>query len=257
MERMAVGDIKKIFESTDIKSVPELCARFKDDGRKGVINLCASYMRKYNGYLAELKRLEDMAYYEEMLYGEGYTLIAGIDEVGRGPLAGPVAAGCVILKNDSRILGINDSKKLSAAKREELSAIIKDEAVAYGIGMASPAEIDNMNILQATYLAMRRAIKNMSVKPDFVLADAVTIPGIDISQRGIIKGDAKSMSIAAASIIAKVERDGIMDSYAEIYPEYGFESNKGYGAAAHIEAIKKYGITPIHRRSFVKHFTGE
>ena len=257
MERMAVGDIKKVFESTDIKSVPELCARFKDDDRKGVINLCASYMKKYNGYLTELKRLEDMAYYEEMLYGEGYTLIAGIDEVGRGPLAGPVAAGCVILKNDSRILGINDSKKLSAAKREELSAIIKDEAVAYGIGMASPAEIDDINILQATYLAMRRAIKNMSVKPDFILADAVTIPGIDIPQRGIIKGDAKSMSIAAASIIAKVERDSIMDSYAEIYPEYGFESNKGYGAAAHIEAIKKYGITPIHRRSFVKHFTGE
>lgn len=257
MERRAIGEIKKMFEATDIKSVPELCVGFKDDDRKGVISLCASYMKKYNGYITELKRLENMAYYEEMICGEGYTLIAGIDEVGRGPLAGPVAAGCVILKSDSRILGINDSKKLTAAKREELSAVIKAEAVAYGIGMASPEEIDDINILQATYSAMRRAIENMGIKPDFVLADAVTIPGIDIPQRGIIKGDAKSMSIAAASIIAKVERDAVMDSYGEIYPEYGFESNKGYGSAAHIEAIKRYGLTPIHRRSFVKNFTGD
>ena len=257
MERRAISDIKKLFEAADMESVPELCARFRDDDRKGVISLCASYMKKYNGCITELKRLEDMAYYEEMLYGGGYTLIAGIDEAGRGPLAGPVAAGCVILKSDSRILGINDSKKLSAAKREELSAIIKEEALAYGIGLASPAEIDDINILQATYLAMRRAIGGTAVKPGFILADAVTIPGIDIPQRGIIKGDAKSMSIAAASIVAKVERDAVMDSYAEIYPEYGFKSNKGYGSAEHIAAIKKYGLTPIHRRSFVKHFTGE
>lgn len=256
MEHLAIGDIKKIFENTDIKSVPEVCAAFSGDDRKGVLNLCASYMKKYNGYLTELKRLEDMAYYEEMLYGEGYTLIAGVDEVGRGPLAGPVAAGCVILKNGSRILGINDSKKLTASKREELSSVIKDEAVSYGVGIVSSAEIDEINILQATYKAMRMAIDKMSVKPDFVLADAVTIPGIDLPQRGIIKGDAKSLSIAAASIVAKVERDAIMDGYAEIYPEYGFESNKGYGSAAHIEAIKKYGLTPIHRRSFVKNIIG-
>ena len=194
----------------------------------------------------------DLYQYERELNEKGIKVIAGVDEVGRGPLAGPVAAACVILKRDSRIVGINDSKKLSAAKREELCAIIKDEAVSWGVGIVSPAVIDEINILQATYEAMRTAVKNMGIRPEYVLADAVTIPSLGIPQKGIIKGDAKSMSIAAASIVAKVERDAIMDEYAKVYPEYGFESNKGYGSSAHIEAIKKYGLTPIHRLSFVK-----
>ena len=249
---LSTADIKKMLEEARIEDIPTLCKNFETDKRKSVDKLCVSFMKKYNNHISELKRLEEMAYFETMLYNEGYSLIGGIDEVGRGPLAGPVAAACVILKRDSRIVGINDSKKLSAAKREELCAIIKDEAVSWGVGIVSPAVIDDINILQATYEAMRTAVKNMGIRPEYVLADAVTIPSLGIPQKGIIKGDAKSMSIAAASIVAKVERDAIMDEYAKVYPEYGFESNKGYGSSAHIEAIKKYGLTPIHRLSFVK-----
>ncbi|MBE6008712.1 MAG: ribonuclease HII [Lachnospiraceae bacterium] len=249
---LSTAEIKKMLENAGIEDVPMLCKGFETDERKSVAKLCASFMKKYNNHISELKRLEEMAYFETMLYNEGYSLIGGIDEVGRGPLAGPVAAACVVLKRDSRIVGINDSKKLSAARREELCAIIKDEAVSWGVGIVSPAVIDDINILQATYEAMRTAVKNMGIHPEYVLADAVTIPSLGIPQKGIIKGDAKSMSIAAASIVAKVERDAIMDEYAKIYPEYGFDSNKGYGSSEHIEAIKKYGLTPIHRLSFVK-----
>lgn len=256
MEKLSAAGIKNIFETAKIEDIPALCDSFSSDERKSVIKLCQAFMKKYNNHITELKRLEQMAYYEQMLYDEGYSLIGGIDEVGRGPLAGPVAAACVILKKDSRILGINDSKKLSAQKREELSAIIKREAVSYGVGIVPPSVIDDINILQATYEAMRIAVSKMGIKPDFVIADAVTIPNLNIKQRGIIKGDAKSMSVAAASIVAKVERDALMDEYAKVYPEYGFESNKGYGSAAHIAAIKEYGLTPIHRRSFVKNIVG-
>ncbi len=252
MANVSVADIKRRFEEAKIEDIPALCKGFIDDERKSVEKLCASYMKRYDAHITELKRLEEMAYFETMLYNEGYTLIGGVDEVGRGPLAGPVAAACVILKRDSRIVGINDSKKLSAARREELCAIIKDEAVSYGVGIVSPAVIDEINILQATYEAMRIAIGKMAIRPEHILADAVTIPSVGIPQKGIIKGDAKSMSIAAASIVAKVERDAIMDEYAKIYPQYGFDSNKGYGSAQHISAIKEYGLTPIHRLSFVK-----
>ncbi len=254
MEKLSTDNIKMIFETAKIDEIPALCVKFEMDERKSVAKICASYLKKYNNHITELKRLEEMAYYEMMLYDEGYSLIGGIDEVGRGPLAGPVAAACVILKRDSRILGINDSKKLTAQKREELCAIIKDEAVSYGVGIVPPAVIDEINILQATYEAMRIAVSKMGIRPEYVLADAVTIPNLGIPQKGIVKGDAKSMSIAAASIVAKVERDALMDEYAKIYPEYGFESNKGYGSAAHIKAIKEFGLTPIHRRTFVKNF---
>ena len=154
----------------------------------------------------------------------------------------------------SRILYINDSKKLSAKKREELFDIIKEEAVSVGIGMASPERIDEINILQATYEAMRQAIANLSVKPELLLNDAVMIPGVDIKQVPIIKGDAKSISIGAASIVAKVTRDRLMEEYAKVLPEYDFASNKGYGSAAHIAALKQYGPSPIHRNSFIKNF---
>lgn len=201
---------------------------------------------------AERERLEQMKVYEKEYASFG--LVCGIDEVGRGPLAGPVVAGAVILPLDCNILYINDSKKLSAKKREELYPIILEEAVSVGIGMVSPQRIDEINILQATYEAMREAIDKLSIKPDILLNDAVTIPGISIRQIPIVKGDAKSISIGAASIIAKVTRDRLMEEYDSILPEYGFASNKGYGTKAHIEALKAYGPTPIHRKSFIKNF---
>lgn len=183
---------------------------------------------------------------------EGYGAVCGIDEVGRGPLAGPVVAGAVILPTDCEILYLNDSKKLSEKKRELLYDEIMEKAVATGIGVISPARIDEINILQATYEAMRMAISNLKVQPSVLLNDAVTIPLVEIPQVPIIKGDAKSVSIAAASIIAKVTRDHMMVEYEEIYPGYSFASNKGYGSAQHIAALKKLGPTPIHRRTFIK-----
>ena len=183
-----------------------------------------------------------------------YSFICGIDEAGRGPLAGPVVAGAVILPKDCEILYLNDSKKLSAAKREELYDEIMEKAVAAAVGMASPARIDEINILQATYEAMREAISKLAVEPGILLNDAVTIPEMIIPQVPIIKGDAKSVSIAAASILAKVTRDRLMVEYDKVMPEYGFAGHKGYGSKEHIEAIKKYGPTPIHRKTFIKKF---
>lgn len=201
-------------------------------------------------YEKELQRTEEMKRYEKE-YAQ-YAYICGIDEVGRGPLAGPVVAGAVILPKDCSLLYLNDSKKLSEKKREELYEKIMETAVAVGIGYNTPARIDEINILQATYEAMREALANLSVKPDLLLNDAVTIPKVDIKQVPIVKGDAKSISIAAASIVAKVTRDRLMVKYDEVYPGYGFASHKGYGTAMHMEAIRKYGPTPIHRKSFIK-----
>lgn len=197
----------------------------------------------------EKERIEGLKVYEREY--EKYGLICGIDEVGRGPLAGPVVAGAVILPKDCDILYINDSKKLSAKKREELYDVIMEKAVAAAVGYASPERIDEINILQATYEAMRQAINNLSQKPDILLNDAVTIPQVDIKQVPIIKGDAKSISIGAASIIAKVVRDRLMVKYEEVFPGYGFASNKGYGSAAHIAALRELGPCPIHRASFI------
>ncbi len=201
---------------------------------------------------AERERTEGLKVYEKQYASFG--IVCGVDEAGRGPLAGPVVAGAVILPPDCTILYINDSKKLSAKKREELYPVIMEQAVAAGIGMATPQRIDEINILQATYEAMREAIHNLGIQPDILLNDAVTIPGISIRQIPIVKGDAKSISIGAASIIAKVTRDRLMEEYDSILPEYGFASNKGYGTKAHIEALKAYGPTPIHRKSFIKNF---
>ena len=197
----------------------------------------------------EIARTEAMSVFEKE-YSD-HQAICGIDEVGRGPFAGPVVAGAVILPKDHPILYLNDSKKLSEKKREELYEVILKEAVATGIGMASPARIDEINILQATYEAMRMAISNLSVQPDLLLNDGVTIPEIEIMQIPIIKGDAKSVSIAAASILAKVTRDRLMVEYEKVFPGYDFASNKGYGTKAHIEGLKKFGPTPIHRMSFI------
>ena len=197
----------------------------------------------------ERARLEAMRAYEKEY--EKYGYICGIDEVGRGPLAGPVVAGAVILPKDCEILWVNDSKKLSEKKREVLYDEIMEKAVAAGNGMVSPARIDEINILQATYEAMRKAIANLSVRPDVLLNDAVTIPEVDIFQVPIIKGDEKSVSIAAASIIAKVTRDRLMVEYDSVIPGYDFASNKGYGTKAHIAGIRELGVSPIHRMTFV------
>ena len=200
----------------------------------------------------ELDRIDALKEYERKYASEGY--VCGIDEVGRGPLAGPVVACACILPKDCNILYINDSKKLSKKKREELYDIIMKEAVAVGIGYNSPERIDEINILQATFEAMREAISKLSVTPDILLNDAVTIPGVDIKQVPIIKGDAKSISIGAASIVAKVTRDRLMEDYDKLFPEYGFASNMGYGTAVHIKALKELGPCPIHRQSFIHNF---
>ena len=200
----------------------------------------------------ELERLEAMSVYEREYADWG--AVCGIDEAGRGPLAGPVVAGAVILPKDEQILYVNDSKKLSEKKRELLYDEITERALAVGVGIVGPERIDEINILQATYEAMRLAVGQLEMRPDILLNDAVTIPGIDIQQVPIVKGDAKSVSIAAASIIAKVTRDRLMREYDQVFPEYDFASNKGYGTKSHIEALKALGPTPIHRRTFIQHF---
>lgn len=203
----------------------------------------------------ERQRLEGMREFENKYSDLG--AVAGIDEAGRGPLAGPVVAAAVILPKDIFLPFLNDSKKVTEKRRDVLFDQIKQEAIAYGIGIASNALIDEINILQATYEAMREAISKLNKTPDILLVDAVHIPGISIKQVGIVKGDAKSVNIAAASILAKVTRDRLMLEYDKIYPEYGFASNKGYGTAKHIEALKAYGACDIHRRTFIGNFVGE
>ena len=212
--------------------------------------LIAQCRKKEAALEAEKQRIENMKVYEHKYEHLGY--LCGIDEVGRGPLAGPVVACAVILPQDSRILYLNDSKKLSASKREELYDVIMREAVSVGIGMRSPERIDEINILQATYEAMREAVSKLEVVPQLLLNDAVTIPQITIPQVPIIKGDAKSVSIAAASIVAKVTRDRMMEEYDKVFPGYDFASNKGYGSKEHIEALHRLGPCPIHRCSFLK-----
>lgn len=248
----SISEIKWEFERAKEKELHTLYEKYGEDTRNGVQNLIVRYKKQEEKLKKERQRLEQMREYEKK-YTQ-YAYICGIDEVGRGPLAGPVVAGAVILPHDCEILYLNDSKKLTAKKREELYDEIMNKAIATGIGMVSPARIDEINILQATYEAMRIAVQELRTAPELLLNDAVTIPGITIRQVPIIKGDAKSVSIAAASIIAKVTRDRLMAEYDEILPDYGFAENKGYGSAAHIEALKKKGPTPIHRRSFIKNF---
>lgn len=194
--------------------------------------------------------------YEKLAIEKGFKTICGIDEAGRGPLAGPVYAAAVILPIDLEIDGLNDSKKLTEKKREALFDVICEKAISYSIGIATEEEIDEINILNATFLAMRRAVDGLSVKPDYALIDGNQHPGLSIADETVIKGDGKSMSIAAASILAKVSRDRFMLQIAEKYPEYCFEKHKGYGTKLHYEMIEKYGVAPIHRRSFLKKILG-
>lgn len=251
----SIQEIKERFKNTPIQELPAFCEIYRADERKGVQKLVEQGHKRIAALEKEKERLKQMREFEREYEHLGY--ICGIDEVGRGPFAGPVVAGAVILPPDCEILYVNDSKHLSEKMREQLYDEIMEKAVSVAVGYASPQRIDEINILQATYEAMREAVSKLAVTPQILLNDAVTIPQITIPQVPIIKGDAKSISIAAASIVAKVTRDRLMREYDKIMPEYGFASNKGYGSKEHIEAIKKYGPTPIHRRSFIHNVTGE
>ena len=228
---------------------------YREDTRSGVQALIRRSEKQREALEKETARIYQLQQYERDYENEG--LICGIDEVGRGPLAGPVVAGAVILPKNCEILYLNDSKQLSAEKREQLYDVILEHAVAVGIGIVSPQRIDEINILQATYEAMRQAIEKLNTQPAVLLNDAVRIPQVAIQQVPIIKGDTKSVSIAAASIVAKVTRDRMMEQYEEVFPGYGFARNKGYGSKEHIETLQTMGPTAIHRRSFIGHFVKE
>ncbi len=251
----SIADIRRELEQADGKKLEELLVLYGNDPRKGVVSLTETYKRKRERLEKERERLARMRVYEKKY--EHVGLICGIDEAGRGPLAGPVVAGAVILPADCEILYLNDSKQLSAKKREELYDEIREKALAAGVGIVDHERIDEINILQATYEAMQKAVASLGIMPQILLNDAVTIPGIEIPQVPIIGGDAKSLSIAAASVIAKVTRDRIMCEYDREMPQYGFASHKGYGTATHVEAVRKYGPSRIHRISFLKNILGQ
>ena len=250
--QMKIGEIRDLLQAAEDQMLPDFIARFESDERSGVRQLVQRAQKRLDALEKERKRLMAMHQYEEQY--KDCQAICGIDEAGRGPLAGPVVAAAVILPKDCEILYLNDSKQLSAKKRELLYDEIMEKAVSIGVGYATPQRIDEINILQATYEAMRQAVNKLSVCPDILLNDAVRIPGLFLQQVPIVKGDAKSVSIAAASIIAKVTRDRLMMEYDKAMPQYHFAANKGYGSAEHIEALAVYGASPIHRRSFITHF---
>ncbi len=244
-----ISTIKEIFAKSPDDELDGLIEEYSSDERDSVKKIIHSALTRIEKLKAERARLEVMKFFENK-YGE-CELICGIDEAGRGPLAGPVCAGAVILKKDVEILYLNDSKKLSAKKRDELFDKIKELSLACSVGLSDNKRIDEINILNATYEAMKKAIEGLGKRPDILLNDYVRIPGVDIKQVSITHGDAQSVSIAAASIMAKVTRDRIMDEYEKEFPGYGFSQNKGYGTQQHIDAIREKGLTPIHRLSFV------
>lgn len=248
----SIREIKDKLMAASYEQLPGLMAAYKEDERAGVGKLLEQYEKKVEEYHKELRRLREMHVYEEQYRQLSY--VCGIDEAGRGPLAGPVVAGAVILPKDDNLLYLNDSKKLSEKMRNLLYDEIYEKAIAVGVGIVSQEVIDEINILNATYLAMREAIAKLTVTPDVLLNDAVTIPDVEILQVPIIKGDQKSVSIAAASIVAKVTRDRLMTELSKEYPEYGFEKHKGYGTKAHYDAIRKNGLCELHRKTFVKEF---
>ena len=252
MKDKSVKEINAIIDSISPDEYLKYIDILKDDERKSVKNIAIKLAKKLDKIRAEDERLELINTFENEGYEKGYTYIGGIDEAGRGPLAGPVVAAIVVFKPGTKIEGINDSKKVSEAKRNELFDIIREQALDYGIGIVQREEIDEYNILNATYMAMKKAINCLKKTPDYLLVDAAHVPDVNIDQKSIIKGDSKSISIAAASILAKVTRDSIMYEYDKMYPEYGFASHKGYGTDQHYKAIKEHGITTIHRRSFLK-----
>ncbi len=257
----SISQIKAEYQAAPETMLPAFISEYSQDERAGVQTLCKQAARRLEKLEEEKKRVHGMRLFEQQAAApyqillQNGGLICGIDEAGRGPLAGPVAAGACILPPDHDLLYVNDSKKLSEQKREELYDQITKEAIAWSVGIAEPARIDEINILQATYEAMRQAISALSPAPAVLINDAVQIPGISIPQVPVIKGDAKCISVAAASILAKVTRDRLMREYDRLYPAYGFAANKGYGSKDHIAALEKYGPCPIHRRSFITHFS--
>ncbi len=253
MEEKKIKEIAEQLEAVDDEMLSSFVEQYIKDGRPGVAKLVSQATKRMERLRLERIRLEKMRFFEHK-YEDKYPMICGIDEVGRGPLAGPVCAAAVILPKDCEILFLNDSKKVPESRREAIYEEIMEKAIAVGIGLVEHDVIDDVNILQATYIAMRDAISQLKVAPDILLNDAVTIPEVDIKQVGIIKGDSKSVSIAAASIVAKVTRDRLMAEYDKVFPGYGFAGNKGYGTKEHIAAIKELGPTPIHRRSFIGNF---
>ena len=244
--------IREQFQTIPTEQLPGWLEQYREDPRAGVQTLVKRAEKAIAALEQERERVWEMQSFEREYRPCG--VICGIDEAGRGPLAGPVVAAAVCLPENCELLYVNDSKKLSEKKREELFDQIRETAVSYGIGIVGPDVIDEINILQADYVAMRIAVSQLKPQPEVLLNDAVRIPGLSMKQVPIIRGDAKSLSIAAASILAKVTRDRMMAEYDKIYPEYGFAGNKGYGSASHIEALKTYGPCPIHRRSFIGHF---
>ena len=249
---MTVQEIRAQLTQAGNAELPALLDLYRTDRRAGVRRLVLEAENRRKALEAEYARLEAMTAYEKEY--EAFGVICGIDEAGRGPLAGPVVAGAVILPADAQILYLNDSKKLSEKRREALYDEIMEKAVSVGVGIIGPERIEEINILQATYEAMRKAVADLSLKPDVLLNDAVTIPEVEIKQVPVIKGDAKSVSIAAASIIAKVTRDRLMKEYDQAMPGYGFGRHKGYGTKEHIESLKRLGPCPIHRRTFIRKF---
>lgn len=248
MKTLTVKEIKEHLQSVKDEKDPFI-AQCKKDERKSVQTLINAWLKKNERLLAMQEDWRMMMSFENSLSERGYQYIAGIDEAGRGPLAGPVVAAAVILKKDCEILGLTDSKKLSKQKREDYYSYLMEEALAIGVGIADAAEIDELNIYEASKSAMMKAVQALNTDPDYLLIDAMSLP-LHIQQSSIIKGDAKSASIAAGACIAKVTRDRLMDEYAKKYPLYGFDKHKGYGTKEHLEALAKNGPSPIHRRSF-------
>ena len=248
----SIEEIKLYIEGLNTKEQYRLIPELLSDGRAGVRRIGKTLQGKLKKEAAELERINRMRVIEKELKKKGYRLVAGIDEAGRGPLAGPVVAAAVILPEDFFLAGVDDSKKLSPRRREALYQSIIDGSVAYGVGMVDSCEIDRINILQATYRAVGIALENLGQKPDCLLLDAMTLPGCSLYQQSVVKGDQKCLSVAAASIIAKVTRDRFMEELHRRYPVYNFLQNKGYGTSEHVEAILRYGPCPYHRRTFIQ-----
>ena len=251
---LSISDIQELVNEIKVDEYPLYIDLFLNDPRKGVQKIGKQLEIQYKRILHEKRRIEKMKYFENRLYLSGCTTIAGVDEVGRGPLAGPVVAAAVILPRDYILLEANDSKKLTEKKRKELLYYIQKDALAIGIGVVNQETIDEINILNAAKLAMKKAVKGLPTKPEHVLVDAINIDNLGINQTGIIKGDEKCLSIAAASIVAKVKRDHFMIEQHEIYPQYDFINNKGYGTEKHYEGLRKHGLCPLHRKSFLKDY---
>lgn len=252
---LTLDEISRMLYASTKEEALLLLRYLRHDTRRGVQQLAAQYHKRLEKEQKERERLHKLWQYERDLCEQGYRFIGGIDEAGRGPLAGPVVAACVILPPETELIGLNDSKQVSAQERSRLAELIKEKAAAWGVGVAGREEIDSINILQAAKKAMCEAVHKCSPQPDYLLIDALTLP-VEISQRAVIHGDALSASIAAASIIAKTYRDALMEAMDVLYPAYGFKEHKGYGTAKHVEALAQFGPCPIHRRSFIQNIAG-